>query len=287
MKINSTREQVVNVCVGSLSNLSLNANFKQHIGKLNYVIPALKIMNSKLNELSVARTAAGLLANLGVDTRIANIIVEFGAVGTLANMLKNNFNNEIFQRNVVVALNNILTSNLSIKQSVRHQIVEKLFQIKESNDSFEVNSLIINCLVALGADIIEPTTSFHLAAKHGFTKILHTIVKEANELEDYEVDFEMTDGTQKTMMELAFENDRVECVEFLTQCGAEFDDDILDHASDTVRVRVEKAKSTRKEIREEYKRAIAEASPMSVPDLNGMVLKNLSDYSMAEGKHKF
>ena len=101
-----------------------------------------------------------------------------------------------------------------------------------------------------------------------------------------EVDFEMRDGMQKTMMRHAMENERVDCIEFLAKCGAECSD-VFANAPLVVRARVQNAKNKINEIREEYREAITEVSPLGVHDLNELVLYNLSDYCIAEGKQDF
>merc|ERR1712167_451372 len=76
LKRNKTKDQVVNVCIGSLSNLNLNPIFKLKIGRIHVLVPALKVIAQSTNIVTVCRTAAGLLANLGVDTSLANLIVD-------------------------------------------------------------------------------------------------------------------------------------------------------------------------------------------------------------------
>merc|ERR1712167_384796 len=44
LKRNKTKDQVVNVCIGSLSNLSLNPIFKLKIGRIHVLVPALEVI---------------------------------------------------------------------------------------------------------------------------------------------------------------------------------------------------------------------------------------------------
>jgi len=285
MKANTDNNKVVNVCVGSFSNMSLNGDFKQHIGKLNFVIPILKIVKTKVSDLSIARTSAGLIANLGVHTRLAEEVVEFGAIEILGMMLAQNFTNNIFRRNVVVALNNILTTEMSIRQSIRHTIVERLFEILESSfgqQSFEIQSLIINCLVVLGNENLETTTSFHLAAKHGYRDILTTIVREAF-IEDMEIDFDMRDGSDKTMLDLALENDKASVASFLAENGACIEVEPMELVAPEIQNRVKEAKRRSQETRAEFSNVIEENSPFRNHDIDSLVLNDLSDYSLTVG----
>lgn len=284
MKANMNNNKVINVCVGSFSNMSLNAEFKQHIGKLSYVIPIFNIIKRKVSDLSIARTSAGLIANLGVSTRLAEQVVEFGAIEILSMMLNQNFSNNIFRRNIVVALNNILTTEMSIQQSIRQKIVERLFEILESSlgqQSFEIQSLVMNCLVVLGNETLETTTSYHLAAKHGYKHILKTILKEANNV-DAEVDFDMKDGASKTMMTLALENEKASVASFLAENGATLPTEEIENVPLELIHRVSIAKERSVRTRARFGKAINEASAFKNRDIDGLVLTSLSDYSLNE-----
>jgi len=282
-------DQVVNVCIGSLSNLSLNPIFKLKIGRIHVLVPALKVIAQSTNIVTVCRTAAGLLANLGVDTSLANLIVEFGGIRALSRMLDHEHTDPTFERNIVVALNNILTSNLSIRESVLSKIVEKLQFIRETSESFEINSLIINCLVALNADIMENTTSFHLAAKHGFTDILMEIVHEASELDD--LDFDMKDGNSKTMMNYAVANDHEGVAVFLVKCGAHIESEDAREVAEpsnnktALHSKIIEAQEVLNDTRVLYRDTIQTVDPTKVSDLNNLIYSGLSDYEMARANN--
>jgi hypothetical protein len=214
LKKNYVHKPVVNTVIGTLSNLCLDNDFKQYIGKESNVLELLNVIEKWTVNEEISTTSCGLFANLAVNDNLADILVDFGTLNVMQKMFQHDFNEMTFNRNVSAALSNFITSPKFVKECVRLKIVEWVVNLRPA--SVAVIALTINCMEAFGVDPRSTTTSYHVAARNGLTKVFLELIENDQGI----FDLNMPDGSQKTLLTYSIEFNHMELVDILTKCGA-------------------------------------------------------------------
>lgn len=272
IKRHKEKQQVVNTVLGSLSNLSLRYVFKQAIGHTQYIESIMKVIKSNTESLTVSSTSAGLLANLAVHDPIANMLVRAGGIGAIGRMLRTKAHKQdiLLERNASSALNNCISCPLYFSQTLCYKLIEPLLRLRDTSSDIATVSLASNCLVALGLEDNEITTTHHLTAFHGSLDILQKIVTEKLNVNEVDVN-----GC--TMLQHAVQQNHPTIVYWLVMIGAN-EGKFVDHPDYKIRVLVREAKSSRDFLLTQYSSLIFQSCCMNQPKLNKDICSVIMSY---------
>jgi len=278
------KQQVVNTVLGSLSNLSLRYVFKQAIGHAQYIESIMTVIKSNTDSLTVSSTSAGLLANLAVHDPIANMLVQAGGISAIARMLRTKSHKQdiLLERNASSALNNCISCSLYFSQTLRHKLIEPLLRLRDTSSDIATVSLASNCLVALGLEDNEITTTHHLTAFHGCLDILQKVVTEKLNVNEQ-------DANGCTMLQHAVDQNHPKIVYWLVMIGAN-ENKFIDHPDCELRVILREAKSRRDFLLNTYSNIIFRSCSMNHPRLNkdicSVIMSYISIHSITQNVSK-
>jgi len=278
LRANQSTNCVVNTIIGSLSNLSLELGFKLYIGSESNHLLLLSVIEQTCDDMNVAATAAGLLANLAVSDEIAETLVKSGAIRLIKIMLQFNFRDAVFIRNIVAALSNLVTASIYVEECIRHFVIEELVHVVEHLIATDNLAIIGNCINALGIhDVNLQTTSYHIACLHGKNELLEKIIEQKVE----QLDFNEQDNSGRTMLDYAIQGGNLDTVSFLLRCGCTIEachNKKIPHTmSDVFRSTYRSIKN----VEENFNSAVRSTTPMN-SELANLVTGYISLYS----KHK-
>lgn len=209
--------KVVNTALGAVSNLALQPEYKMVVsGYIDHILP---IINQYAQESHICATAGGLLANLAVSDEVAEILVEKGALYSIAEMWKYNISDENFQRNTVAVLSNCLTATDFVNEILRYDLLEKLYEIHKESTNVSVTTLIVNCFQVLQVDPEFYTTSLHMCSHHGKYSLLKKKLAKMDNVDNF---IDLKDGRNAPMLLYAAANNHTKVVELLIKCGANY-----------------------------------------------------------------
>jgi len=211
LDLHGDKYQVVNTVIGSLSNLSLNQQFKLYIGNVKTMATILSISRKYTMSNTVSATTAGLIANLAVNDGAAHTLVQLGVIDIIKTMLNNN-RDTVLERNVASALNNCISSPLFIRELIQFKLTENLLELRENSSDSASIALASNCLNVLGINDQYWNTSYHLAVEYGHLDILQSIMEET-------VDLNTRNGNNFTVLESAIQSNHLHMIPFLVKCG--------------------------------------------------------------------
>ena len=98
-----------------------------------------------------------------------------------------------------------------------------------------------------------------------------------------EIDFDMRDGSDKTMLDLALEHEKASVASFLAENGACIEVEPMELVAPEIQNRVKAAKKRSVETRAEFSSVVEQSSPFRNADIDSLVLDDLSDYSLTLG----
>jgi hypothetical protein len=282
LKTNDHKHCVVNTVMGCLSNLSFNYKFKIRVGEPQNVLNLLDVMERNLDEINVAATSAGLLANLAVDDKLADLLVDYGAIGTVNRMLSRDFDDVILLRNTLAAMSNFATSPVFLEEFIRHDVITTMISARRRLNNIGLDGLMENSLHAVGVDFETMfTTSYHLASFHGLVRLFHEMV--SNEID--EIDFNMIDGTNRSLISYALDMNHVDMVSYLICCGAQIGKHPFNQNTGFVMLRAIAFNiQFTKEVRKESIDLLKQCTPYNV-DICYTINTFLSAYSLFCGKN--
>jgi len=251
--------------------------YKRKVVNMVNIEKLFDIIDNHSGHLPVATTCAGLFANLAVDDGIADKCTELGVIGVISHMLDHEFDDQIFSRNVVTALSNLMTSPLYRQECIRFSIPEKLYELKESTRSWAIISLMLNCLVTIGVPVTEQTTSYHLAAKYGLTDILREMIHK----QDEEIDFSMVDPMGVNLLGYARQNPNSNeaMIYYLLMNGAKIEANELEQLPMMLKLKIDDGYAKVAGVRKRHIQALHNTSGMNY-DLSTFIVKNLSNHAL-------
>jgi len=216
----NSKPKVLNTCLGALSNLSLSSKIKVYIGSHHTKVRTLlQLLEDNADKISVASTGAGLFANLAVFDLIGEILVKLGLIRVLTKLLGKEQGDEIFLRNLVAALSNVITASTFIPECCLHRTVEAIYTVQQTTSNTGIQSLLQNCFENLEIDANEPTTSLHVMLQHRLNETLSNALYD-NLFSETFLDLDARNFENQTILEVAAERQNYEAILVLLQHGA-------------------------------------------------------------------
>lgn len=208
-------ENIVNTCIGSLSNISLENNSKKLIMKNIDII--IKITESHNNNEKVVASFSGLLANLAINDKYAQILSDKNMICKMLKILTLNYENVEIYRNTSSFMINILNTSNFLELFLMSEGIEKYTEYNVDNIyNMNLRNRIIHDITRIN------TSSYHMACCYGKLDVLKYLYTQNKNFS-----FDEIDEDNKTLLDYAIRNNHIDIIKFLYRCGANKTSEIM------------------------------------------------------------